>query len=111
MARKMLSITKDVKPGRGVIMSRVKIPDKGKIGLTPKAQRFASFEGTLHGWRKDQSDMVRRQAVMKTVRADGPNTAKKKLVQLANITTDKDTERLARRDFEWLRMHYPPKSR
>ena len=109
MARRYIWIRKDVKRGSGVIIKKVRIPDKGKPGLTPEKEKWAKFEGKLHGWRKKSSDAERRGAVLRSMRAEGVNTTKRKLIQLSNITTDKPTERLARQDFEWLRRRYPPK--
>lgn len=108
---KKIFILKDVKPGPGVVKRRVLVPDKGKPGLTPKGQQWASFAGTMHGWSKEGSDSDRRMALMRSVRSEGVNTTKKKLVQLANITTDKDTKSTAWRDFHWMRIRFPPKSK
>ena len=103
MARKII-ITKDVKPGPGIIMRRVTIPDKGAPGLTPKSKRFFKpKEGALGGWSKDLSDNSRHMILVGLVRKDGLNTVKKRLIALENVTTDRKTAMLARADFNYLK--------
>jgi len=114
------SYVKDVIPGKGVKLKRIPstrvkpttylAKDRGKPGRTPKSKRWAKFEGNLSGWRKDLPESKRHECIMKTVRRDGVNSTKRKLIQLANVTTDRETKIKARKDFEWLRRKYPPKS-
>ncbi len=118
MARKKLRITrkahkrksyvKDVIPGKGV--KRKRIPktivkkstfltkDRGKLGLTPKAQRWFKPVGTLSGWEKTQSTSERRR---KAARGRTDLSSARALNQLANVTSDRATERVARADAKY----------
>jgi len=100
------SFIKDVIPGRGVKRKRIKAtrvkshlrPDKGKPGRTPKAKRWFKPKATLHGWSKDLSANVRR-ARASIGRSD--LSSARALIQLANVTTDRETKRVARDDAKY----------
>ena len=76
--------------------------DKGKKGRTPKSKRWAKFE-TETGWKKSQKTSTRRSKMLASTDKrlsmhDRYVQAGRKLNQLANVTTDKPTEKKARSD-------------
>ena len=111
---KRKSFVKDVKPGLGVKRKRIKAtnvrghlrPDKGKPGRTPKSERWFKPKRSLN-WTKNEPQRVRlRKAIasrpQKSMDAK-ELSALRALNALANVTTDKKTERLAREDVRALR--------
>ena len=103
---RMITIKRDVIPGEGVQMKNIRIPDKGKIGLTRKEDKWAEFGGDLGGWRKDLQESARHMILAKVKKRDGYASTSHKLTQLANVTTDKETEIKARSDQKWLHNRY-----
>lgn len=101
---------KDVKPGPGVRRKRIKATgvrghmrkDLGKPGRTPKSERWFKPKRGL-GWEKD---MPQEKRIRVAIASRPSNWSQKKRVlsasralqALANITTDKETERLAEKD-------------
>lgn len=79
-----------------------KIRDRGAKGRTPKVKRWAKFE-KFTGWKKGQKPVTRRRKVLAATdkRRSMHNRyveAGRMMNQLANVTTDKPTERAARAD-------------
>jgi hypothetical protein len=56
----------------------------------------------LPGWSKSQSTSSRRAALKKLSDTQGCLRIDRKLNQLANVTQDKATERVARADQKWI---------
>lgn len=99
-------IRKDVKPGRGRKMKWVKIPDKGKKGLTPKSGQWSKFKHRL-GWKKEQPEGVRRAMLIRaSQRFGGGRVGRRRTLrainQLANKTTNRETQVKARSDVNWM---------
>jgi len=78
--------------------------DKGKPGKTPKSEQW--FKPGVHtGWEKDQPESERR---VKVLNAHGGNelASARAMQALANVTTDRETKRLAREDARYFyRIH------
>jgi hypothetical protein len=83
------------------------IVDRGAPGKTPKEKRWAKFpkkgEHFLPGWSKRIPAERRRMALTTLAKRVGCRDVWGKLHQLANVTTDKPTERVAIADREWIR--------
>ncbi len=78
------------------------VKDVGARGRTPKSKRWAKFE-KVTGWKKTQKPVTRRRRVLAATdkrrsRHDRYVEAGRMLNQLANVTTDKPTEKKARAD-------------
>lgn len=84
------------KDGTWVEATTYKVKDRGKKGRTPKGKRWYEPK-TEMGWEKKQPSAKRRRLAL---RAHGGDklAAARALQALANVTTDKPTERLARAD-------------
>ena len=84
------------KDGTRVKAAKYRTEDKGKPGRTPKSRRF--FNPTVKmGWRKNQTAAVRRKKALKA--HNGNKTAAGRALQeLANVTTDARTAKLAKSD-------------
>lgn len=81
--------------GSRVKSARFTIKDRGAPGRTPRAKRWYSPKGTLRGWSEDMSEGERRKRAA-IGRSD--LSSARALQSLANVTTDKGTERKARAD-------------
>jgi hypothetical protein len=82
--------------------STFKVKDRGAPGRTPKSKQWAKFE-TFTGWQKTQSSTTRRSKMLaatdkRSSLHDRYVEAGRMLNQLANVTTDRPTERKARAD-------------
>ena len=64
--------------------------------------RWYEAKGTLHGWHASQSAEERHREIIKTAEAEGYAKTYHKLIGLANVTTDRETERAARADYRWM---------
>jgi hypothetical protein len=73
--------------------------DTGKPGKTPEREKFYHPQVEMH-LHKDQSDAVRRANSLKAHGADKLATARA-LQALANVTTDKETAKLAKMDADY----------
>jgi hypothetical protein len=78
------------------------IKDRGKKGRTPKSDRWAQFN-TVTGWKKTQNAETRHREMLSATDKnmslhDRYVQAGRRLNQLANVTTDKPTEKKARAD-------------
>ena len=60
-------------------------------------KKWAKFKGHL-GWHKDMSAAARHKLLVAKVKRDSYATIVRRLLQLANITQDKPTEKKARAD-------------
>jgi len=70
--------------------------DKGKPGKTPEQEQW--FEpGVETGWEKDQPESERRAKVLSAHKGDELASARA-MQALSNVTTDRETKRLARAD-------------
>jgi len=80
------------------------IKDRGLPGRTPKGKQW--FEPQVEtGWRKSQSEAVRRVGVLKAHKGD-ELTSGRAMQALANVTTDKETKRKAKSDAQYFfRIH------
>ena len=90
------------KDGTRVKASTFKVKDKGDKGRTPKSHQWAEFK-TVTGWSKTQPSDTRHRKMLSTTNKklslhDRYVQAGRRLVQLANVTTDKPTEIKARAD-------------
>jgi len=75
------------------------VKDRGKPGRTPKRKRW--FRPSIEtGWSKDLPMNLRRARTLRAHKQDKLATARS-LNALANVTTDKRTERLARADAKY----------
>lgn len=88
--------------------STFSIKDRGKPGRTPKRKRW--FDPQVEtGWKKTQPESERRVNVQ--MAHGGDELASARAMQaLANITTDRETKRVARSDaryFYWLHRQMP----
>lgn len=109
----------------------MRIPDRGKRGRTPPAQQWFQPDvrydvSSLGGWKKTQAESTRRQKLKEAhtirmrqdkkyarkVRAEadrrdtstgaiGARITFHHLIGLANVTTDRETERKLRKDADW----------
>lgn len=131
MVRRMLTVrrrgyvrkahTRDVLPGRGVKRRRIpatrvkaatfKTPDKGRLGRTPKAERWFPKAQLRSGWKKGQSAAVRRRLLLGLARKKGVRSAWNEMQGLANVTADRVTKVRARSDAKWLMRRMPVKAR
>ena len=87
-----------------VAPSTFKTEDRGKPGRTPKSKRW--YEPQVRtGWEKTQPESVRRVNVQ--MAHGGNELASARAMQaLANVTTDRETRRLAREDARYFyRLH------
>ena len=90
------------KDGTRVKASTFKVKDKGAKGRTPESKRWAKFD-TATGWSKTQPSSTRQRKMFSSTNKrlslhDRYVQAGRRLVQLANVTTDKPTEIKARAD-------------
>ncbi|MDE2236129.1 MAG: hypothetical protein KGK44_11385 [Gammaproteobacteria bacterium] len=76
--------------------------DKGKPGRTPKSARFFS-PGVKMGWRKDQAAAIRRREALKAHKGNLTATGRA-LQEIANVTTDARTAKLAKADADYFFM-------
>jgi len=92
------------KDGARVKATRVKAStfrteDKGAPGKTPKEKQW--FEPQVEtGWRKDDSEPIRRAKVLDAHKGDELASARA-LGALANVTTDRETRSRARADAKY----------
>ena len=77
------------------------IIDQGKPGKGPKILPKPR-EGALQGWKKDMAERDRHRILKKVTRQDGCATVIRRLVLLRNISADRPTDRIAKRDETWL---------
>lgn len=82
--------------------SDFKVRDRGKKGRTPKSHRWAEFKAET-GWKKIQDSTTRHRKMLSATSKsmnlhDRYVQAGRRLNQLANVTTDKPTEKKARSD-------------
>jgi hypothetical protein len=73
--------------------------DKGKSGKTPAADKWYEHNVEMH-WHKDQTAAVRRVNALTAHKGDALAAAGA-LQALANVTTDTDTARLAKKDADY----------
>lgn len=80
------------------------IRDRGKAGRTPKADQWAEFEGTLHGWHADQTTSTREGHIRESIAADGYLVTWRRLDMLMKLTkrTNRTVSQVARRDRNWM---------
>ena len=62
--------------------------------------------GHLYSWKKDQADSTRRRILNQAVKKDSYATIVRRLNQLRNLTKDKETQRVAKKDMEYLKKKY-----
>ena len=88
----------------GVRVMPACVPDKGARGKTPASKRFLPSLGPrpLGGWKETQSASERHSHLKKAVESKGCLRVTKNLVVLANVTTDRPTEKKLRADQKWL---------
>lgn len=81
------------------------VPDKGAPGKTPAAKRWLPDLGPspLKGWSKDKSASRRHSELKKLVNKKGCREALRTVNAIANVTTDRETERKLRADYKWVR--------
>lgn len=70
-------------------------------------KKWAHFEsGKLGGWSKKFLQTKRRSLLEKLVRRDGYATVVRRLLQLRNVTKDKETVEKATSDMQYLRKKF-----
>ncbi len=97
-----IGIKRKLKSGKTI---RYKVRDRGKKGKTPKTKQWYHPEVSDTGWSKDLPAVKRRRLALKAHGNDLLSTARS-LQALANVTTDRETERLAKADAEWFYARY-----
>jgi uncharacterized protein YkwD len=73
--------------------------DKGKPGKTPESQKFFHPKVVMN-WHKDEPPGTRQANALKAHNADRLATGRA-LQELANVTTDRETARLAKSDADY----------
>ncbi|MGD0905169.1 MAG: hypothetical protein ABR924_19930 [Terracidiphilus sp.] len=73
--------------------------DKGKPGKTPDSEKFYHPKVEMH-WHKDLPTKTRRTNALRAHKGDELATARA-LQELANVTTDIDTAKLAKIDADY----------
>ena len=78
---------------------------RGSLGRSGK--KWARFgPGSVpSGWKKAAAPRTRHEAIRKDVAKEGGQCLRtfRKLLQVANVTTDRPTEKKARADYRWLK--------
>lgn len=89
----------------GVHVKAACVPDTGARGKTPPSKRWLPKLGPqpLGGWGKDRAASTRHWALLKKTRQKGCREVLRTVNAIANVTTDRPTERLLRSDYKWLR--------
>ena len=87
------------KDGTYVQPTTYETEDRGKPGKTPESQRFYHPDVEMD-WHKDKSAETRRSHALKAHSGDKLATARS-LQALANVTTDKKTAELAKKDADY----------
>lgn len=89
----------------GVRVGPTCVPDKGAPGKTPAAKRFLPELGPrpLGGWKKDMPEPERLSRLRGLARREGCTRALRTVNAIANVTTDRATERKLRSDYKKLR--------
>ena len=62
--------------------------------------------GHLYGWKKTQSDSTRHSILNKAVKKDSYATIIRRLNQLRNLTKDRETKSVIKKDMEYLKKKY-----
>ena len=62
--------------------------------------------GHLYGWSKSLSDTRRHAILNAAVKKDSYATVVRRLNQLRNVTKDRETKRVAKKDMEYLKKRY-----
>lgn len=75
---------------------RFKAKDKGKPGKTPEEEKWYE-PGVETGWEKDMPEERRREMMLKAHKGD-ELAAARAMQALANVTTDRETKKVARGD-------------
>jgi hypothetical protein len=83
------------------------VPDTGAPGKTPSSKKFLPELGPkpLNGWHKEQSESERASKLRGLARKRGCREALRTVNAIANVTTDRETERKLRSDYKKLRAH------
>ncbi len=80
--------------------------------MLKKVVKWAHFEsGKLGGWSKKLPQTKRRSLLENLVKKDGYATAVRRLLQLRNVTKDKETVKKATVDMDYLRKKFRDKLR
>ena len=80
--------------------------DRGAVGRTRMGQRWFQAEGKLDGWSKEMPAEERHAIIRGSAQRDGYLRTYRKLLGLANVTADKETEQVARADYRWMSREY-----
>ena len=102
----MAKLLVKVKGSRRHVGYSKRVPDKGAPGRTPKAERWYKAVGTLQGWSKDMPEASRRRILSHMVRTQGYAKVVRKLNGLRNVSTDRETDRVAGADMAYLKRKY-----
>lgn len=85
--------------------------DKGKVGKTPKAQRWnGDVLETKTGWRKDMP-MVKRRSLVLKAHGNDYLASGRAMQALANLSADKETSRKAGADAKYFFREYAKRKR
>ena len=62
--------------------------------------------GYLYGWEKTQADSTRHAILNKAVKKDSYATIIRRLNQLRNVTKDRETKLIVKKDMDYLKKKY-----
>ena len=72
-----------------------------------KPKKWAKIvPGQLYGWKKTQADRTRHGILLKAVKKDSYATIVRRLNQLKNVTKDKQTITIAKKDMVYLKKKF-----
>ncbi len=76
--------------------------------MTSKRKWAKVVPGHLYGWKKSQSDSTRQKILNAAVKKDSYATIVRRLNQLRNLTKDRQTKSVIRKDMGYLKKKYRP---
>jgi len=97
-----LILQKGYTTAKGVHVGPACVPDRGRPGKGPKTLPTPR-EGGLGGWKKDLPAGQRRVILKRETGKAGCGTVIKRLTLVRNITSDRATKTLMKKDTLWLR--------
>ena len=75
--------------------------------MPKKPRKWAKIvPGHLYGWKKDQSDSTRHRILNNAVKKDSYATIVRRLNQLKNVTKDRETKSIVKKDMGYLKKKY-----
>ena len=85
-----------------------KIKDRGLPGKGPKLWSVKKGGLGNYGYSSKDSETVRRAALKRGIKKEGPNVIQKRLIAIANYNkrTSPNTHRIMRSDINWIHNNY-----